>query len=182
MAVLFVLSAYAMQIPLPLPEPSLFADTEATAATELALEKSSLLTATVSFVASPTSSVILAFGHDSNLDGILGWNEAALKIGWDAGEWVVSSPITGETLTAPPCSPIANKTMALAIHVRADGSASSLEVRENGELLFSNALALLPRTVLIDIWNCVRRTIRGLPVEMLASVGVHRDGTMLIMR
>lgn len=179
---LFVLSVEAVQIPLSPPAPSVFADTEATDATELAVEKNSILTVAVSFEASSTNSVILAFGRDSNLDGVLGWNEAALKIGWDAGEWIISSPIKGETLTAEPCSPLADKTMTLAIHIREDGSASSLEVRENGEPLFSNALWLLPRIVRIDLWNCVRRTMRGLPVEMLASVGVHRDGTMLIMR
>ena len=56
------------------------------------MEKNSILTVAVSFEASSTNSVILAFGRDSNLDGVLGWNEAALKIGWEAGEWVVSSP------------------------------------------------------------------------------------------
>ncbi|MBQ7721956.1 MAG: hypothetical protein IJT64_03500 [Kiritimatiellae bacterium] len=182
LATLFILAANAMQLPLSLPEPSIFADTEATGATEIALERNSLLTVAVSFEASPTNSVILAFGRDSSLDGTLGWNEAAFKIGWDAGEWVVSSPITGEMLTAPPCTPLAGKAMTLAIHVRADGTASSLEVRENGEQLFSNALALLPRAVRLDLWNCIRCTVRGLPVEILAIVGVHRDGTMLIMR
>ena len=179
---LFVLSANAAQIPLSPPAPSVFADTEATDATEITIENNSRMEVTVNFEASPTNSVILAFGRDSNLDGALGWNEAALKIGWEAGEWVISSPITGETLTAPPCSPIANKTMTLAIHVSADGSASSMEVSENGEPLFSNALALMPRAVRLDLWNCVRTTTRGLPAEMPASVGVHRDGTMLIMR
>ena len=182
LAAIFVLSANAVQIPLSFPEPSVFADTEASNATGLAVTGSSRMELSVNFLAAPTNSVILAFGHDLNHDGFLGWNEAALKIGWDAGEWVISSPITGETLTAPPCSPIANKTMTLAIHVSADGSASSLKVSENGDPLFSNALALMPRAVRLDLWNCVRTTIRGLPAKMLASVGVHRDGTMLIMR
>ena len=182
LAALFVLSANAVQIPLSPPEPSAFADTEATTATEIAIEGNSLLKVQVNFKASTTNGVIFVFGRDANLDGTLGWDEAALKTGWYAGEWVISSPITGETLTAEPFSPIANKTMTLTIHVRADGSASSLEVSENGQPLFSNALGLLPRTARIDLWNCVRRTFRGSPVEMLASVGVHRDGTMLIMR
>ena len=89
---LFVLSANAAQIPLSPPAPSVFADTEATDATEITIENNSRMEVTVNFEASPTNSVILAFGRDSNLDGALGWNEAALKIGWEAGEWVVSSP------------------------------------------------------------------------------------------
>lgn len=175
-------AAAASQIPLQSPEPSAFADTEATVATEIAVERNSTFTATVSFEASPTNCVELAFGRDSNFDGALGWPEAALKIGWDAGEWVMSSPITGETLTAAPLSPSAPKTFSLSIHVRADGSASSLELRENGTLLFMDALALLPRNVRPGLWNCIKSITRGAPRELLACTAMHRDGTMLIMR
>ena len=180
--ILIAIRAAAAQIALPALAPSAFADTEASACAGIVIDPQSTLTATAIFEASPTNCVELVFGRDSNSDGELEWHEAALKIGWDAGEWIVSSPITGEGLSAPPRTATARKTLSVKARLRADGSASSVEVRENGMPILADAIALLPRSARLDFWNCLRETARGAPPGAAVCMATRRDGSIYHIR
>ena len=180
--ILIAIRAAAAQIALPALAPSAFADTEASACAGIVIDPQSTLTATAIFEASPTNCVELAFGRDSDFDGELEWHEAALKIGWDAGEWIVSSPLTGETLSAQPRTATLRKTLSVKAHLRADGSAFDIEIRENGMQILAGAIALLPRSVRLDFWNCLRETARGTPLETAACMATRRNGTMYQVR
>lgn len=170
--------ATAAQIALPNLVPSAFADTETSACADIAIEPQNVLTATMSFEASPTNCVELVFGRDSNFDGTLAWHEAALKVGWDTGEWIVSSPIAGEEHSAQPRTASAQKTLSFQAYLRADGSAANIEICENGMPILPDAIALLPRSVRLDFWNCVREIGRGAPFEAAVCIATRRDSTI----
>jgi len=166
----------------PQPRPVDFVDGESTAFFGISLDVPGTLSATVSFDASPSNCVELAFGRDLDFDGELDWSEAAVKVGWDAGEWLASSPVTGETFAADPASPNQRKTLSLIIRIDADGEATLLSLRENGVPILAEATPALVGAGRIDLWNCVRETVRGAPFAAQASVTTRRDGSMFSVR
>ena len=180
--ILFVYSAHAATVSIPQPLPTVFADGEATAFADISLEASGTISATMSFMATATNCIELAFGRDSNLDGVLDWPEASFKFGWEAGEWIASSPITGETLAAAPSSPNPQKTLSIFVRIDANGEAASLSIRENNVPILADALPLLAAAGRIDLWNCVRETVRGLPNAAAVAVAAHRDGSVFFVK
>ena len=176
------LSAHAAIVSLPQPLTTAFADGEATASADISIEAPGTLSATICFTATPTNCVELVFGRDFNLDNALDWPEASFKIGWDAGEWIASSPITGETLSAAPSSPNPQKTLSMLVRIDSNGEAASLSIRENNVPILTDALPLLAAAGRIDLWNCVRETVRGLPNAAAVAVAAHRDGSVFFVK
>ena len=176
------LSVHAAIVSIPQPLPNAFADGEATAFTDISIEAPGTLSATIGFTATPTNCVELVFGRDSNLDGVLDWPEASFKFGWDAGEWIASSPITGETLAAAPSSPNPQKTLSMFVRIDSNGEAAALTVRENNVPILADALPLLAAAGRIDLWNCVQETVRGLPNATSVAVAAHRDGSVFFVK
>ena len=176
------LSANAAIVSIPQPLPTTFADDEATAFAAFSIEAPGTLSATICFTATPTNCVELVFGRDSNFDGALDWPEASFKIGWDAGEWIASSPITGDTLATAPSSPNPQKTLSIFVRIDSNGEAASLSIRENNVPILTDALPLLAAAGRIDLWNCVRETVRGLPNAASVAVAAHRDGSVLFVK
>lgn len=176
------LSANAATVSIPQPAPTAFADGEATASTDISIEVPGTLSATITFTAIPTNCIELVFGRDSNFDDALDWPEASFKIGWDAGEWIASSPITGETLAEPPSSPNPQKTLSVFVRIDYKGEAASLSILENNVPILADALPLLAAAGRIDLWNCVRETVRGLPNAAAVAVAAHRDGSVFFVK
>ena len=176
------LSANAATVSIPQPLPTASADGEATTFSAFSIEAPGTLSATIGFTATPTNCVELVFGRDFNLDNALDWPEASFKIGWDAGEWIASSPITGETLAAAPSSPNPQKTLSIFVRIDSNGEAASLSIRENNVPILTDALPLLAAAGRIDLWNCVRETVRGLPNAAAVAVAAHRDGSVFFVK
>ena len=176
------LSANAATISIPQPTPNAFADGDATASADFSIEAPGTLSATIGFTASPTNCVELVFGRDSNLDSALDWPEASFKIGWDAGEWIASLPITGETLAAAPYSPNPQKTLSIFVRIDSNGEAASLSIRENNVPILADALPFLAATGRIDLWNCVRETVRGWPNAATVAVASYRDDSVFFVK
>ena len=162
--------------------PTAFADGEATAFAAFPIEAPGTLSATICFTATPTNCVELVFGRDSNFDGALDWPEASFKIGWDAGEWIASSPITGDTLATAPSSPNPQKTLSIFVRIDSNGEAASLSIRENNVPILADALSFLAGTGRLDYWNCIRETVRGLPNAASVAVAAHRDGSVFFVK
>lgn len=180
--IFFIYSAHAATVSIPQPLPTVFADGEATTFSAFSIEASGTISATMSFMATATNCIELVFGRDSNLDGALDWPEASFKIGWDAGEWIASSPIMGDTLAAAPSSPNPQKTLSIFVRIDSNGEAASLSIRENNVPILTDALPLLAAAGRIDLWNCVRETVRGLPNAAAVAVAAHRDGSVFFVK
>lgn len=166
----------------PQPAQANFIDGEATAFSGISMDVPGTLSATVVFAASPSNCVELAFGRDLDIDGELAWSEAVVKIGWDAGEWIASSPVTGETFAADPASPDSTKTLSIFVRIDADGEATQLSLRENGIPILSEAMPVLASGGRAGLWNCARETVRGAPCALPVSIVARRDSSVFFVR
>ena len=71
--------------------PSQFADTEISTNVPCALNLPSLKEYRIGLrlVGTPSNNVEVALGHDTDGDGVLSLDEAAISLAWDCGEWMV---------------------------------------------------------------------------------------------
>ena len=91
-AALPMLGVSALTLP-----PAQYADTEASTNMQFAIGSSGVgrFTLSLSCIATPSNNVEASFGHDTNLDGVLGLGETEFTIGWDCGAWFVQNGFDG---------------------------------------------------------------------------------------
>ena len=142
--------------------PPVFADTEMS--TNCPLPEWSQRTAkfecALSFTATPSNNVELAFGRDTDSDGSLSPGETELIIGWDCGQWIVKalSPEWleyGETVSA------GWKDFRLSAGLDRTGGIQTLALTDGAVPVFSNLPAPMRARLLSKDWNFVRFTARG---------------------
>jgi len=142
----------------------------------------------LSFDATPTNNVQVAFGRDAEpLDGALAAEEAAFIIGWDSGEWFlrpaglkerfVHAPADGQTPR--------RRTLRAAIRVNTQGTPTAVEFSDDAGAFAFDGLALdpPPSWLATENWNLLRVTVRGTEVaEEDVKVRFLPDGATIILR
>lgn len=115
----------------------------------------------LSFEATPSNNVQVAFGSDADADGVLGPDEERLVVGWDCGEWFVLDATNGVRLVdaAPPTSRA--QTLAFVCETRSDGAVKSLSLSSDGVGLFPPLAATPPKGLYDTRWDMFRLTARG---------------------
>ena len=158
-----------------------FPDTEESLSAEMEFPRRSAVTIRMECPATPTNCAEVVLGRDSNLDGGLGWSEALLKFGWDAGSWFVSSPQTGEeqSETTP-----ADLSGGLCARMRVDsrGRIASLSFCAGDTAVLPNALAVAGAAPDAAMWNCIRVLARGAADTVTVRVTSRRDGSMVFVK
>ena len=164
-----------------LPRP-IFADTEVTTNCPFAIPYHVHdFRFSVAFTATPSNNVQLAFGTDSDTNGVLSAEETGMRIGWDCGCWRVESPQADEVLVGEAVTPEARKVLSWDLSVRR-GEPRQLVLAENGEAIFENLTNSLPWFVSRE-WNLVRLTVRGVDdPEEIVSLEATERGTAFILR
>ena len=122
----------------------------------------------ISFEASASNNVQIAFGRDADLlDGVLAAEETAFIVGWDSGEWFlrpaglkerfVHAPARGQTPR--------QRTLRAAIRVNAQGSPTAVEFSDDAGAFAFDGLppAPPPPWLTPENWNLLRVTVRGRP-------------------
>ncbi len=117
----------------------------------------------IDFAASHSNNVVVAIGADSDRDGVLGFDETALEVGWDCGTAFARSAhgAVGPVVSGPDTNGIVN--ISLMVELRRG--------RSNPEWLYDPS------------WNLVRVTTRGVddPRERIL-LKVTRYGSVFIIR
>ena len=115
----------------------------------------------LSFEATPSNNVQVAFGNDVDADGVLGPDEERLVVGWDCGEWFVLDATNGVRLVdaAPPTNRA--QTLAFVCETRPDGAVKSLTLSSDGVGLFPSLAATPPKGLYDTRWDMFRLTARG---------------------
>ena len=171
-------AAHAAEVvvpPVPLP---VFADTESVTNVMLpaAVATARLLRCSVELAASASNCVEIAFGRDTNGDGALAEDEAAMRLGWDAGAWFLEGGTNRlEVAVAEPSSP-ARLDLSLRVDERGAPVAWSCGA-------FTNLSARPPSWFFSREWDVVRLSVRGFgPRDESVSVWLDADASVLILR
>ena len=148
-----------------LPEP-IFADTEVS--TNVAMrawgENTRLFNVSLSFDATPSNNVQVAFGTDASADGNLSDEEAGLTLGWDCGEWFIASADSTNRFTAAPAGTETRKELRLQMNLGADGLPRALELTDGTSPLAFTDLNLSPAPpawMFSKDWNLLKVVARG---------------------
>ena len=115
----------------------------------------------LSFEATPSNNVQVAFGTDADADGVLGPDEERLVIGWDCGEWFVFDATNGVRLADVARPTNRAQTLAFVFETRSDGAVKSLSLSSDGVGLFPSLAATPPKGLYDTRWDMFRLTARG---------------------
>ena len=181
-----VRSASALTVP-DLPPP-VFADTEVSTnvATRAWTERTRMFNVTLSFDATPSNNVQVAFGTDASADGNLSDEEAGLTLGWDCGEWFIASADSTNRFTAAPAGTETRKELRLQMNLGADGLPRALELTDGTTPLAFAGIDLSPPPpawMFSKDWNLLKVVARGTDEQNeQITVVLSNDAVMLLLR
>ena len=179
-------SASALTVP-DLPPP-VFADTEVSTnvATRAWTERTRMFNVTLSFDATPSNNVQVAFGTDASADGNLSDEEAGLTLGWDCGEWFIASADATNRFTAAPTGTETRKELSFLMTLGADGLPRALELTDGTTPLAFAGLDLSPPPpawMFSKDWNLLKVVARGTDAQNeQIVVELANDAVMLLLR
>ncbi len=158
-----------------------FPDTEESLSAEIELPRRSAVTIRMECPATPTNCAEVVLGRDSDLDGELGWSEALLKFGWDAGSWFVSSPATGETSFEEPSVGGPSAGFRFTFHVDSAGTPHSATARAGHSAILPAAARMAEEAGDASHWNCLRVVTRGGGTAAV-RLSTRRDGSLVFVK
>ena len=172
-------AAHAAEVALPSAPPPMHLDTESVTNAVLpasVMARARLLCCTVELAASASNCVEVAFGGDADGNGALAEDEAAMRLGWDAGAWFVEGGTNRlEVAVAESPSP-ARFELSLRVDERGTPVAWSCGA-------FTNLPARPPSWLFSREWDAVRLAVRGFgPRDELVSVRLDADASVMILR
>lgn len=148
-------------------------------------------TVNLSFVATPSNNVEIAFGTDTGTTGILpvgdgelSPDECDLVVGWDCGSWFVEDGETGERFTVAPTGGFGAHDFTLRVRLRHNGAIESVRFLDNGTEVFAEVAASKPTWFHAPAWNCMHLVGRGENVRAgeRFSAQVTPQGTSMRLR
>jgi len=165
---LSALTAAAVTLEVPgLPAPS-FADREVSFDTALPagrLENMRVFRLELTFDATPSNNVQVAFGRDNlPADGFLADEETDFIIGWDRGQWFLRPQGLRECYAFSPAASGGTRTLTAEIRVNAQGDPTQPVFRDGGAAFAFPGLALsnsVPGYLRPGLWDCLSVIARG---------------------
>ena len=168
-------------VPASLP-PAAHADTEVSTNVPFtaALDSAGRFVFDLSCRATPSNNVEVAFGTDSNGNGVLDLEETDRVVGWDCGSWFTRKGADGAYVASAVASTNEIQTLSWKLQIGPEGLPSRL-VATTEELPAFTGLPL--ESVYARSWSLLRLTGRGLEASLENfTVSVTPDGTVFIMR
>ena len=187
---LLALSTCAVTLDVPCLPTSAFADREAFGDTSIppsACRDLRSFRIQLSFYATPTNNVQLAFGRDTEpLDGCLAAEETAFIIGWDSGNWFLRPVGLKERLTFVPtdAQTARRRTLIASIRVNTQGTPTAVVFEDDAGAFTFDGFSLTPPPswLVPKDWGLLRVTVRGADVaEEDVMVRFLPDGTLVII-
>ena len=171
-------AASAAEVVVPPAPPPAFADTESVtnAALPTAVATARLLRCAIELHATSSNNVEVAFGRDTDGDGVLTESEAAMRLGWDCGAWFLEGGTTRiESAVAEP-----SETARFELSLRVDERGAPIAWSRGA---FTNAPARPPAWLFSREWDAVRLAVRGFgPRDEFVSTRLDADASVMILR
>ncbi len=161
-----------------------FADTEVTTNCPFALGSPFAVDFRFSmeFDSTPSNNVQVAFGRDSDADGVLSAGETDMILAWDSGEWILFGTNALPFAVSPTVDTNAHKVLRWDLHLRGKRP-KSLVLTENGQPLFTDFASAPEPWFYGRDWNMFRLTARGIddPAESFV-VDLNEKGALILLR
>ena len=136
----------------------------------------------LTFAATPSNNVQLAFGRDADGDGLLAADEADMTFAWDCGEWRVENVVGRECIAASAATTNAAKHVEWDLGMRRMRP-RRLVVKENGVAIFTELPDSPEQWLYSPDWDLVRLTVRGVDAaDEGARVGLNISGYAIRLR
>ena len=142
--------------------------------------------AEITFTATASNNVQMAFGKDSDKDGKLPSEETSATIGWDRGAWFI---LSGDLLAKFTCIPqdgmtATNRTLRMSVRLSSDGTPTRLSFQDGyGAPLAFEGLEGIPAWLSPKQWDMASLTARGWDVrDEEVKISFVLDGTHLLLR
>ena len=113
----------------------------------------------LSFQATPSNNVEVAFGTDADANGVLDIGEETLSIGWDCSHWFVDHPSVATRIEEP--ANAGAKTLSFALLRTPGGVTRSLSVLDGTNAVLGAFTEAPPSWAFDPNWNLLRLTARG---------------------
>jgi hypothetical protein len=142
--------------------------------------------AEITFTATASNNVQMAFGTDIDKDGRLPAEETSATVGWDRGTWFILSGNLLQRFTCVPqdASTAVSRTLKMAMRFSANGIPLSLSFKDGaGNLLAFDELEGIPSWMSPKLWDTAALTARGWDVrDEQATFSFVLDGTQILLR
>ena len=137
---------------------------------------------TMEFDSTPSNNVQIAFGRDSDADGVLSAGETDMILAWDCGEWMLIGTNALSSVVLPSVDTNAHKIVFWDLQLKRK-TPKRLLLTENGSPLFPD-FEMDPESWFYDrAWNMFRLTVRGVdePTESFI-VDLNEKGALIFLR
>ena len=171
-------------VPVSLP-PVAHADTETTTNVAFAagMPSSGRFVLSLACSATPSNNVQVAFGTDSNRNGVLDLEETELLTGWDCGAWFVQNGFDAPRQRTGAEPPDAAGTFAWEVRLSPSGVPVRASFLGNGAPVLNDVSTARPTWLYSRSWNMLRLTGRGLDASGESfEVSILSDGFTIILR
>ena len=134
------------------------------------------------FDSTPSNNVQIAFGRDSDADGVLSAGETGMILAWDCGEWILFGTNALPFAVSPAVDTNAHKVLRWDLHLRGKRP-KSLILTENDQPLFPDFASAPEPWFYGRDWNMFRLTARGVddPAESFV-VDLDEKGALIFLR
>jgi hypothetical protein len=145
-----------------------------------------LFRAEITFTATASNNVQMAFGKDSDKDGKIPSEETYATVGWDRGSWFI---LSGDLLTKFTCIPqdgmtATNRTLRMSVRISSDGTPIRISFQNGqGNPVTFDGLEGIPSWMSPKDWDMAALTARGWDVrDEDAKISFVLDGTHILLR
>ena len=161
-----------------------FADTEVTTNCPFSFASPFVvnLRFSMEFDSTPSNNVQIAFGQDSDADGVLSADETGVVVAWDCGGWILFGTNALPFAVSPAAGTDAHKTLRWDLHLSGK-KPKRLVLTENDQVLFPD-FTPAPEPWFYDRnWNMFRLTARGIddPAGSF-TVDLNEKGALILLR
>ena len=137
---------------------------------------------TMEFDSTPSNNVQIAFGRDSDADGVLSAGETGMVLVWDCGEWILFGTNALPFAVSPAVSTNAHKVLRWDLHLR--GKRPKRLVLTENDVPLSPDFETDPERWFYDrTWDMFRLTARGIddPAESF-TIDLNEKGALIFLR
>ena len=140
----------------------------------------------LSFTATPSNNVQIAFGSDLNKDGRLSFGEVRMTVGWDCGRWFLASGDLSQEFTYAPegaGTGSVYRTLKMPMRLNDGGVPLALSFADGTSPFTFENFNTVPAWMRPQEWSMLRLTARGWDGrDEQALVKMSLDGNVIILR
>jgi hypothetical protein len=140
----------------------------------------------LSFTATPSNNVQIAFGTDLNKDGRLSFGEVRMTVGWDCGRCFLASGDLSQEFTYAPAGSgtgFVYRTLKMPMRLNDGGVPISLSFADGSTPFTFENFNSVPSWMRPREWSMLRLTARGWDGrDEQALVKMSLDGNVIILR